>query len=339
MEYMKSFLILIFVLMVGCHAHQPWQLRVQPDLETAAVNQAGDAADDPALWVHTTEPERSLILGTQKKQGLYSYALDGQIKQFIPAGRLNNVDIRQGINHLGQQLDVAAASNRSNNQISLFLINDSGDIKAWDEIAVPTSSLAEVYGFCLGYVQNQLLLVMTGKDRDAELYVLNSAAQRLDKLRMLEVPSQSEGCVIDDDSGDIFIGEEAAGVWRFHWQNSAVRELVIQVDGAYLQADVEGLALLRAHGHPYLMVSSQGNSQFPIYDLTDYRHVKNVVVKGNKQFDAVTGTDGIDINQRLVTNAFPQGVLMVQDDRNTAPRAHQNFKVISLAKIIDQLLQ
>jgi 3-phytase len=62
--------------------------------ETDPVNTEGDAADDPAIWVNPADPAQSLIIGTAKKSGLYTYGLDGKMVQFLPEGRLNNVDIR-----------------------------------------------------------------------------------------------------------------------------------------------------------------------------------------------------------------------------------------------------
>jgi 3-phytase len=36
-------------------------------VETEPVPSSGDAADDPAIWVHPGDPARSLVLGTDKK--------------------------------------------------------------------------------------------------------------------------------------------------------------------------------------------------------------------------------------------------------------------------------
>src|SRR5690606_16649840 len=43
--------------------------------QTDPVNTSGDAADDPAIWIHPQQPERSLVLGTNKKAGLQVYDL------------------------------------------------------------------------------------------------------------------------------------------------------------------------------------------------------------------------------------------------------------------------
>ena len=66
-------------------------------VETRAVDSVDDAADDPAIWVHPTEPEHSLVLGTNKQTGLEIYDLQGKRLQSLAVGRLNNVDLRQGV--------------------------------------------------------------------------------------------------------------------------------------------------------------------------------------------------------------------------------------------------
>ena len=62
--------------------------------ETVGMGANGDAADDPAIWVHPTDPARSLILGTNKDVGVYVYGLDGSEKQRLPVGLSNNIDLR-----------------------------------------------------------------------------------------------------------------------------------------------------------------------------------------------------------------------------------------------------
>ena len=70
---------------------EPLAIAVRATAETAGTS--GDA-DDPAIWVNEADPAQSLILGTDKTAGLYAYGLDGAVRQFLPDGRLNNVDLR-----------------------------------------------------------------------------------------------------------------------------------------------------------------------------------------------------------------------------------------------------
>ena len=58
--------------------------------------------DDPAIWIHPTDPSQSLIVGTDKNPedgALYVFDLDGKIlpeKTVRPLLRVNNVDIEYG---------------------------------------------------------------------------------------------------------------------------------------------------------------------------------------------------------------------------------------------------
>jgi 3-phytase len=57
------------VLTVACGAAAQTP-EVIATVETDPVPSSGDAADDPALWIHPTEPASSLIVGTDKDAGL-----------------------------------------------------------------------------------------------------------------------------------------------------------------------------------------------------------------------------------------------------------------------------
>jgi 3-phytase len=67
---------------------------VSPSVETDPVQSYGDAADDPAIWVHPDKPELSVIIGAQKKRGINVYDLSGNLLQSRADGRINNVDLR-----------------------------------------------------------------------------------------------------------------------------------------------------------------------------------------------------------------------------------------------------
>ena len=77
--------------------------------ETVPVGTANaDAADDPAIWHNAANPAASLIVGTDKKAGLYVYGMDGKVKASSLTGRYNNVAL-----HAGDHGIVVIASDRS----------------------------------------------------------------------------------------------------------------------------------------------------------------------------------------------------------------------------------
>ncbi|MUL41989.1 phytase [Streptomonospora sp. PA3] len=113
---------------------------VTTDNETPPLyddEQGGNASgDDPAIWVHPSDPGRSLVLATAKEGGLRVYDLDSEEIQSIAAapapgddgvdGRYNNVDIATGITVGGETADVAVVSDRYNDQLRFWTIDPAG---------------------------------------------------------------------------------------------------------------------------------------------------------------------------------------------------------------------
>lgn len=89
---------------------QPADTRtVAATAETAPVLDACDAADDPAVWVNEADPEASLIVATNKVRGFVVYGLDGAVVSTSDVGRVNNVDLRDGMNVGSKEAIVVAA--------------------------------------------------------------------------------------------------------------------------------------------------------------------------------------------------------------------------------------
>ena len=65
--------------------------------ETVPVNHASDAMDDPAIWVHPTDPSKSLLIGNDKGGGFETYDLDGNLVQRMGGSFFGNVDVRQNV--------------------------------------------------------------------------------------------------------------------------------------------------------------------------------------------------------------------------------------------------
>ena len=58
--------------------------------ETEPVTTSGDAADDPAIVINYSNPQQSIILGTDKRAGVYSYDLSGKKISYAALGEINN---------------------------------------------------------------------------------------------------------------------------------------------------------------------------------------------------------------------------------------------------------
>ena len=73
-KFVKLSLILNIFLFVGCSDNNS----IIAIAETDPVTTSGDAADDPAIIIDYRNPKESIILGTDKRSGVYSYDLSGK---------------------------------------------------------------------------------------------------------------------------------------------------------------------------------------------------------------------------------------------------------------------
>ena len=302
------------------------------------VGRQGDAADDPAIWIHPQQPAKSRVLGTNKKQGLLAYDLDGKLLQELAVGRLNNVDVRPNFK-LGQQtVDLAVASNRDHNSLSLFSIDrQSGELREAGEVPTP---LKEIYGICLFQpASGEIYAIANGKDGTFLQYRLSAPDGRVqgELVRQFKVDSQPEGCVADDQRQRLFIGEEDVGVWAVDARadQPATLTSVIKV-GPQLQADVEGLALYQSSGRDYLVISSQGNDSYLVVDAEPpfaTHGAFRVGLNAAAGIDGASETDGLEVTAINLGGPWSTGMLVVQDGRKRMPEQTQNFKFVPWADV------
>ena len=121
----KASFILAFFLSVSINSEI---VEVEAIYETPPVVTKGDAADDPAIWVNKSNPSNSIIFGTDKKSGIYSYNLQGQELSYTNLGNINNIDTRT-IN-IGDDENVSDftflfASNRTLGSVDLWVFDDN----------------------------------------------------------------------------------------------------------------------------------------------------------------------------------------------------------------------
>jgi 3-phytase len=304
-----------------------------PRAQTEPVARMGDVADDPAIWVHPVDPARSRVLGTNKKQGLMVYDLQGKQVQFLASGRLNNVDLRQRVALGGQLFDLALASQRDDNSLVVYGIGSEGQV---DELARIPSGLDEVYGICLYQpAAGGLDAIVNDKDGRFRQFslALGGGLIKGKLVREFRVASQPEGCVADDRRGRLFIGEEKRGVWTLAADGGA-RPLLRQVLGVgrQLHADVEGMAIYQGAQAAYLVVSSQGDNSYVVLDALPPFAVRGKFRIGfnvEAGIDGASETDGLDVTSRHLGAAYPQGMLVVQDGYKRLPDGTQNFKYVA----------
>jgi len=314
---------------------------VLPRAQTEPVARAGDAADDPAIWRNPRDPAGARILGTNKKQGLLVYDTQGRQLQLLESGRLNNVDVRQDVAFGAERLDVAVATQRDENSIVLFTIDPVG--KVAEAARLPTT-LDEIYGACLYQPKTGgLQAFVNDKDGRYLHYRLERAGGKFAAtlLRTFRTATQPEGCVADDATGTLFVGEEKRGVWVTPADAERAAPLTMALPvGSLLTADVEGMGIYRGLDASYLVVSSQGSNSYVVMDAQAPYKVRGafrIGVNVAEGIDGASETDGLEVTSANLGGAYGRGMLVVQDGYKRLPDGPQNFKYVAWADVADAL--
>ncbi|WP_082803768.1 phytase [Anabaena sp. 4-3] len=330
-------------------------VETRPDLlddPNLPFSQRADA-DDPAIYVHPTDTNQSLVLTAVKNGGLRVYDLSGNLLQTINPDntRYNNIDLQYGFTLGGAEIDIAVASDRNNDQLAIFQINPNatngnylenitdnniGTIFQNTPFLPPYSpSSRSAYGLTIyrsPFTNDYYVFTgrrETGDIAQFKLIDMGNGRIGAERVRQFTVPTindidpQTEGMVADQETGFLYIGQENVGIWKFDAEpnGSNIGKLIDSVKdlgGQNLVDDVEGLTIYYgANGTGYLLASSQGDNTFAVYTREgNNEFLGRFAVGNNGSIDSVQESDGADvINVPLGAN-FPFGLFVTQDGNN-----------------------
>jgi 3-phytase len=329
--------LLVLVLSALPVTAQPLAISVQATAETGGT---GGDADDPAIWVNRDDPAQSLILGTDKEAGLFVYGIDGSERQFLPDGRLNNVDVRPFMLN-GTSVGLAGASRRDDGTLVFYVIDATGvrPAEPFAHPAIPDEipGVKNIYGFAMAQDTSGTYALVNFKSGHVLQYLITETDGRLQLTlaRTWKVATQPEGMVADDVAGHIYVGEEDVGIWRYPLDPSRPGDALAidSIPSACLpRDDVEGLAIHDSPRGRFLVASAQGIHRAAIYRLDgEAVPVCTALVEiAPGAVDGVTETDGLDVTSAALPD-HPEGILVMMDDQNAGYTT--NYKVIDWAAI------
>ena len=296
-------------------------------VEPALPPFAGDGAvmaDDPAIWVHPSDASRSLLFLSDKERGIYVFDLQGRQLQHVDFGTaLNNIDVRRGCQLGGELVDVVAGNLRDAGKLALLRIDaDAAPGNVLSTLCDPTSSGNDLsddsYGFTLYRRPTDGTLFAFDKSKSSapvRQWRIDRASGQVRTTLVRELRDVTigvaEGFVADDLLGFVYLTEEARGIHKYYADpdNPVQTRLAFFGSDDGSVADREGLALYACgSGTGYLVLSSQGNSTFMVYE----RQGTNRLVRRFRAVGA-TGSDGLEVSAAPLPG-FPDGIAIVHDD-------------------------
>lgn len=341
---MRASLWLMTLLITGCAMPQSVMsplptAGVTAKVETVPVGTLDDAADDPAIWRNAADPAASLIVATDKKSSIHVYDLAGNKLHSEPSPRLNNVDLRDTGGSTGVIVTASDRRDLLNAKMAMFRLDTAA------KKLIPLGPIAvgpgEAYGMCLWQRAADKALfgfvVMKDGRIDQVAIDISGAAPTGKVVRSMKLGTQSEGCVVDDRTGILYVAEEDVGLWKFDASpdGPVTATPLAKADGKEIVMDAEGVALAPAGTDGgYVIVSSQGDNAYAVYKLPQASYVGRFRITDGA-IDGVQETDGIELMLGDFGPQFPNGLFVVQDGNNLP--ATQNFKLVSWADVVTAL--
>lgn len=310
--------------------------------------------DDPAIWLHPSDPGRSLILGTDKVAAtgaLYVFGLDGKVRQTIgPLDRPNNVDVEYGVRLGARTVDVAVVTERKQHRLRAFAIPADGG--ALTDLA--PRGLPVLEGMS-GLESEPMGIALYKRPRDGAVFAIVApklggarnylwqyrldagadGAPRLTRVRRFGAFSglgpgpgeagEIEAVVVDDELGFVYYSDERFGIrkWAADPDDpAAATELAVFGRDGYL-GDREGLAIYpTGPGRGFIVSSDQVEAAtrvrlYPREGVGLAPHVHEPIATIVTRSDE---TDGLDALAAPLPG-FPQGLLVMM---NSGPK---NFLV------------
>ncbi|GMV37189.1 MAG: hydrolase [Fimbriimonadales bacterium] len=324
------------------HSPERYVARIQSVGQTDPVTHD---ADDPAIWIHPTDPEKSLIIGTDKEKapggGIYVFSLDGKTKQVIAnVDRPNNVDVEYGLVLGGVSRDIAVATERGKQRLRVFVIDaDSGtlsDVTGQTYVFEGQSGAArEPMGISLyKRPSDSAIFAIVGRKFGPDgtyiwQYRLSDAgtgkvnATKVREFGKFSGSGEIEAIAVDDALGYVYYSDENFGIRKYHADPDhpdAAKELAVFGREGFA-GDREGIAIYaRQDGTGFIICSDQrkDNSLYRVYKREGepgrpHDHGREVKVIAGGADD----TDGIEVVSTSLGCKFPKGLLVVM---NSGPR-------------------
>ncbi|MBG0568161.1 phytase [Actinoplanes aureus] len=174
---------------------------------------------------------------------------------------------------------------------------------------------------------------------------------------------QVEGMVVDAAAGVLYAAQEDVALWRINLKGGTFSSLPRIVErvaeygipaaydpeseecvvdypndpgfGGRIRADVEGATIYPTGKRDgYLIISSQGDSRFFVYDRRTNKPIKIFTVTDGPSTDGVQHSDGAAVTA-VALPGYPKGLLVLHDGENVPndDRTSTNFKYVDWRKL------
>lgn len=239
--------------------------------------------DDPAIWINSADPAKSLVVGTDKNSdgALYVYDLAGRIVRVVSGlQRPNNVDIVCGIGLAGVPADIAVTTERERQRLRVYRLPDMACVDRGDLVVFDGDTQRAPMGIALYRRPRDgaVFAIVGGKSGPAEGYLgqyrlADDGSGHITMRLVRQFGAYSgrkeiEAIAVDAELGYVYYSDETCGVRKYRVDPDAPdanAELALFATSGFA-GDHEGISIYKhADGTGYILVSDQQANRFQIF--------------------------------------------------------------------------
>lgn len=288
--------------------------------------------DDPAIWLHPTDPTRSLIVGTDKDTdgALYVYDLDGKIVRVVSGlKRPNNVDVAYGFVLAGKPIDIAVTTERERQRLRVYRLPEMTDLDRGDLEVFGGDQARAPMGIALYRRPRDgaMFAFVGGKSGPADGYIAqyllrddgagHVAMTLVRQFGRYSGKKEIEAIAVDAELGYVYYSDETFGVRKYAADPAAPdenRELACLATKGFA-SDHEGISIYKVDATTgYLLVSDQQANRFRIYPREgmpgkphEHPLLRTVPV-------AAIESDGSEVTSVPLGTKFPHGLFVAMSN-------------------------
>jgi 3-phytase len=289
--------------------------------------------DDPAIWIHPTDPSKSIIVGTDKDTdgGLYAFDLKGKIlKKSIVLKRPNNVDIAYGLLINGKKTDIAVTTERESNKIRIFSLPDlepidNGGISVFDGEEQRDPMGVSLY---TRPADKKIFAVVGRKSGPSGSYLWQyelsgngkfAAAKVVRKFGSYSGKKEIEAIAVDNELGAIYYCDEQVGIRKYQADPALNDNKELAFFGQKdFKADHEGIAIYKkTDSTGYILVSNQQANSFMVYPREGTKGNANLYTLLAEVPTSTIECDGADVTNVNLGGPYKNGLFVAMSNGMT----------------------
>lgn len=304
----------------------------------AAVETTSTGEASSGVIVLGAEARQHRLVSAAGLSGLEVFDLTGARVAAVPAGEAGGLDVRYGFPIKGRPEALLVSTDKTENSLRIFAMRNGAPVEVGAR-AVPLGFAVEDVCLLRNASDGGLYAIAVGDGGEIEQLLLYADAEgRVDarSARRINLPSKVKYCVADDATGQLYVSQQAVGVWRFNGdpEADAAPALVDAAGLGRISEESGSLALYDGgQGARYLVATDASSGRLFVYD-----HGADDAYLGAA---SLTGRGGAAVKEPgalQVVGAplagLPSGALLVTDE--DAPEG-ANYKLVSITALTGAL--